>query len=313
MAIQRVGGVVFKRRAFTQTIRPLVVLAGVAVALLVGQSCSDNDEITEPELPVQWEIDTYPAWSPDGSKIIFLRERSKYVDTNWVWGVFLHDVALGKDSLLWQGVWAHYFDWSPDGLHIACSFNGRIYISDLQRTASYQIVGGENLWFPRWSPCGDRIMYFIRAGAERGMYLFNWFDSTSEFKVPYATSGDWLSHCDTVALIDFKDTWQGAVSVYDIPADSLTVSPFIEGYKRFITVSPHGRDILIGRDGGANYTNIWKLNIVSGTYSQLTNEGGDYPAWSPDGQWIVYTKLGDDNGHLWLMRPDGSEKHQITF
>jgi Tol biopolymer transport system component len=66
-------------------------------------------------------------------------------------------------------------------------------------------------------------------------------------------------------------------------------------------------------DGGTNFTNIWVYSMTTGAYSQLTTEGGNYPDWSPDGQWIVYTKVDPLNGHLWLMRPDGTEKHQITF
>lgn len=41
---------------------------------------------------------------------------------------------------------------------------------------------------------------------------------------------------------------------------------------------------------------------------------GQSPAWSPDGQWIVYNGI-DDEGQragLWLMRPDGSDARPLT-
>ncbi|MBT8442029.1 MAG: PD40 domain-containing protein [Gammaproteobacteria bacterium] len=34
---------------------------------------------------------------------------------------------------------------------------------------------------------------------------------------------------------------------------------------------------------------------------------------SPNGEWIVWTKQIDSNANLWRMRPDGSDKTQITF
>lgn len=34
---------------------------------------------------------------------------------------------------------------------------------------------------------------------------------------------------------------------------------------------------------------------------------------SPNGEWIVWTKQVDGNANLWRMRPDGSDKTQITF
>ena len=39
------------------------------------------------------------------------------------------------------------------------------------------------------------------------------------------------------------------------------------------------------------------------------------PAWSPDGQWIIYTRLRinqpDDHARIWIMRSDGSDQHQL--
>ena len=34
---------------------------------------------------------------------------------------------------------------------------------------------------------------------------------------------------------------------------------------------------------------------------------------APNGEWIVWTKMVDGNANLWKMRPDGSDKTQITF
>jgi MYXO-CTERM domain-containing protein len=43
---------------------------------------------------------------------------------------------------------------------------------------------------------------------------------------------------------------------------------------------------------------------------QITDAGGTFPRWSPDGRWLSYH---DEAGGVFLMRPDGSEKRQLPF
>ncbi|MER3524356.1 MAG: hypothetical protein C4326_09885 [Ignavibacteria bacterium] len=50
----------------------------------------------------------------------------------------------------------------------------------------------------------------------------------------------------------------------------------------------------------------------SGQLSQLTVDGGDYPAWSPDGTRIVYTRTSAGDGGLWIMNADGSGARRLT-
>ncbi len=37
------------------------------------------------------------------------------------------------------------------------------------------------------------------------------------------------------------------------------------------------------------------------------------PAWSPDGEWIVFTSDRDGGPEVYLMRADGSEQTRLTF
>ena len=37
------------------------------------------------------------------------------------------------------------------------------------------------------------------------------------------------------------------------------------------------------------------------------------PDWSPDGDWILYTRPGDDGGSdLWMVRPNGTDARRVT-
>jgi Tol biopolymer transport system component len=62
---------------------------------------------------------------------------------------------------------------------------------------------------------------------------------------------------------------------------------------------------------------VWVMNADGSNQCQLTTDGGETPAWSPDGR-LVYVhynplKRHPGNGTLWIMNSDGSNKHQITF
>jgi TolB protein len=68
-------------------------------------------------------------------------------------------------------------------------------------------------------------------------------------------------------------------------------------------------------------SDIWIMNAdgtnpVNLTWDMPAEFSRGEPAWSPDGQWIAFTSsrgtAGPGRGSLWIMRPDGSAKRQIT-
>lgn len=70
----------------------------------------------------------------------------------------------------------------------------------------------------------------------------------------------------------------------------------------------------------ANWT-LWSMTSEGLSPMQMTSpaEGNSrYPAWSPDGKWIVYSsdRAKDNNGtqnyDIWIMQADGSNKIQLT-
>lgn len=67
-------------------------------------------------------------------------------------------------------------------------------------------------------------------------------------------------------------------------------------------------------------TQIWVVDADGTDAVKLTSDqdGGanQWPVWSPErvgGERIAYTRIADGRAHLWTMRPDGSEKTQITI
>ena len=55
------------------------------------------------------------------------------------------------------------------------------------------------------------------------------------------------------------------------------------------------------------------MDTKTGALRQLTMpEGGKWPAWSPDGQWLYFARSRPPWGGIWKMRSTGSAPLQIT-
>src|SRR5690242_14060844 len=79
--------------------------------------------------------------------------------------------------------------------------------------------------------------------------------------------------------------------------------------------SPSGTEIAVE----ANYSghlNLWIASADGKSIRQLTNNAGtdEEPAWSPDGQLIVFasTRANTDVTDIWSIQPDGSHLTQLT-
>ncbi len=73
-----------------------------------------------------------------------------------------------------------------------------------------------------------------------------------------------------------------------------------------VKVSPDSRQILFHLGGKG----LWKMDMDGTNRKQLT-DGGMFPTYSPDGNWIFYTKP-KDKWSMWKISSDGGEPIRLT-
>lgn len=103
------------------------------------------------------------------------------------------------------------------------------------------------------------------------------------------------------------------------------VLPLTGGEPRLITEqtpsywhgwAPNGKEVAFVAQRGSNIFNLYKVNINGGPEVALTtNTTGhvDGPEYSPDGKYIYYNANPTGTMQIWRMKPDGSDKEQLTF
>ncbi len=280
--------------------RPIFYLLVLSAAFAAG--C---DSTTSPPFEEWAYRHTRPFWSPSGDRVAFTRTDLGSVG---IWSV---DTSGGNLQLLHAGD-VGGGTWSPDGQWIAFYQLGQILARSVNSESLRVLVNGPRSIRPAWSPDG-RTLAFIRdgvvaldlaSGVERtvaiaGSYV-QWFPGTRSILIgvvqaePSSTAFR-LERADVDSLLT---------------RDLFTLRTTDDS--GFFVPTPDGATVLFGSKPIDRRANVWSVTLGNLQLHQLTFDGGDYPAVSPDGRWVVYTRTAADDGGLWLMRTDGSAKRRLT-
>ncbi len=213
-------------------------------------------------------FDTAPFWSPDGTKVVFESDRSGFKN---IWMLDLGDLAAGAVPIT-AGEWDDGDPvWSPDGSQIA-------YESSREKS------GGTDVWV---SP--------VDGGQATRM--------TTTGNGIYHRTADWSWDGASLVFESNREGDQSALYTMSTGGGPVTrITPEL-GYEGHPAWSPDGTQIAFeSRRNGT--MEIFVIPATGGEPFQVTDGGGFWPRWSPDGGTIVYCVFGDPEPDIWVVKVD---------
>jgi serine/threonine protein kinase/Tol biopolymer transport system component len=104
--------------------------------------------------------------------------------------------------------------------------------------------------------------------------------------------------------------YAGGNSIWAMQADgsgAMQLMPASESNLSFFRVSPNGRYVVF-TSWKTGWPHLWRMDVDGTNLRQLTNGQYDYGSadFSPDGAWVVYTKIGAERG-IWKVPIDGGD------
>ena len=232
---------------------------------------------------------------------------------------------------------------APSSGRLLFTRGGNIWLwQDGQAT---QLTNGGGIRQPRWSPTGDAILYIQTGESYRNLILADasaqnaraltdnqakGYQIESEDYVRFSfllTGPTWARLADGSDRIVYSTDRDGGafnlVLMSGLGGKPIAVNAtkalgvHIEG----AALSPDGTTIacvapVADAASGATETQLYTVAPATGAYRAITTEkkGAYDPAWSPDGQWLVYSARAEkaDETDLYIMHPDGSGRQRLT-
>jgi TolB protein len=208
------------------------------------------------------------------------------------------------------------FAWSPDGKWICFAAYGSLQWISVTGDSLVQVTAGASDKRPAWSPDGGTIA-FVRTG----IWILG---VTNGQATRLSGEGDYPSWHpngrEVVSLVACGSTDPYDLrTLYEMQAVDIRTGAWRRVWSvrstatvEFATMSPAGDAVAFSAVPTGGIAQVWKVSLTDSTVVRLTDDGGDFPSWSPDGTMLVYTRNAADDGGIWMMRADGSGKRRLT-
>jgi Tol biopolymer transport system component len=323
------------------TKRGLLALNILVIEILFLFSGCNDDSPTKydpPSIEVNFPpIDQYPAFSPDGNRIMYYHlgiskinsDGSCPIDPDSA-GLWVINIDGTNQRLILKGL-NIYADWSPGGDWIVINQGGQIFkapfVGDSINTSEIvQLTFEGRNFFPNWSPDGQWIAYdrsITDNSGSSGVWIMK-SDGSQKQRLLGGAFPSWHPNSRNL-IVNIGSTstsiWKRFVIYYPFELTSPETLNAIIGQNNFFPkYSIDGNRILFQSQAENEVPQIWVMNADATNPQKITTYGGTEPDISPN-QKVAYIhynyrvwQLNDkENGIIWIMDSDGSNKQQLTF
>jgi len=125
----------------------------------------------------RWDHYISPAWSPDGSEILFVSNRGHVHGTGGLWRMAAQPGAQPRELRYEETTWKARPDWAPDGRRVVySSYLGRqwhqLWLMTSEGGDPFPVTYGEfDATAPRWSRDGKRIAYISNEAGNTALWI----------------------------------------------------------------------------------------------------------------------------------------------
>jgi Tol biopolymer transport system component len=224
-----------------------------------------------------------PSWAPDGRSFAYRDSRRGYNVDDEIYRGSIDAAPVKRLTRGLANAWGPA--WSPDGRWIAYSSGQQLYVMRPDGRGKRRVTGIE-AEYPSWSPDSRRLAFMsARANAAGNdpnydIVVVDLDGSRLRRLTNWPGEEGWPAWSPDGALIAFTTTRDDRGQFHG-------GGPYV--------------DVYVMRTDGSS-----KRRVVNGIF-------GSYPAWSPDGEFILFTAsaLSQLKESLWIVRPDGSGRRPV--
>ena len=275
----------------------------------------------------------HPAWAPDGSQLVVCTQSvgdpALRFTASELWSV---DVKTSERKRLADGD-AAQGAWSPNGQRIA--FWGRrggdpgdIWTVAATGGTPTRLTTEPSIdWNPVWDPDGRHLYFSSNRGGSMNLWRVAVDERTGNAvgkAQAVTTGGGAASQHVTVSKNDSRIAYSSLVETMNVQKIAFDArSGRTAGEAQWITrgsrpvaqpdASPGGLHLAFNTTG--KQEDIFVSRADGSGVIQLTDDASKDRAarWSPDGRRIAFYSDRTGQYELWAIRPDGSDRQQLTF
>jgi Tol biopolymer transport system component len=204
---------------------------------------------------------------------------------------------------------------SPDGALLAfvsADTNGvdQVFVRKTEGGPPVQVTFGAAVSRPAWHPATGEITFGV---AGQGIWMISALGGTPRRLLDQGRNPSFSTDGARMVFERGGGIWiaagdgSGAREVGGIPQKYYSI-PWMPA------ISPDGTRIALFRAEAGPNGDFWIVPADGGDARQLTFDlrAGSWPAWTPDGRYLVFSSARAGSSTLWQIRPDGGAPQPLT-